>query len=251
MGGITPPHPTPPHPIPPHPTALNSTPPHPPHSYTSCRQEGIPIVFDEVFTAFWRLGERSAAEALGVTPDIACYAKLLTGGLLPLAATLATPAVFEAFQSDSKLHALLHGHSYSAHAVGCAAGAAALQLLSAPALNPNLCTPEVSGRCQRGGACEEPCGRLLPLWDEDRVVRLSCHPAVQRAMVLGTVVALELRADGTSGYASNAAQRVTAALRQAGVFARPLGNVVYLMVTPSTDRQQCAALLAQLEAALG
>ena len=56
------------------------------------------MIFDEVFTGCWRLGAPSAAALLGAAPDIACYAKLLTGGLLPLAATLATEAVFDAFK---------------------------------------------------------------------------------------------------------------------------------------------------------
>lgn len=56
------------------------------------------MIFDEVFTGLWRLGATGGAALLGVSPDIACYAKLLTGGMVPLSATLATDAVFDAFQ---------------------------------------------------------------------------------------------------------------------------------------------------------
>jgi dethiobiotin synthetase/adenosylmethionine--8-amino-7-oxononanoate aminotransferase len=55
-----------------------------------CKQRGIPVILDEVFAGIWRLGRETAAELLHCTPDIACYAKLLTGGMVPLAVTLAT-----------------------------------------------------------------------------------------------------------------------------------------------------------------
>ncbi|CAG8761897.1 13719_t:CDS:2, partial [Dentiscutata heterogama] len=80
---------------------------------------GLPIIFDEVFTGFWRLGQLSGAKALGVTPDIATYAKLLTGGLIPMAVTLTSSSIFSTFLGKSKLNSLLHGHSYTAHPIGC------------------------------------------------------------------------------------------------------------------------------------
>lgn len=76
------------------------------------------MIYDEVFTGFYRLGRLAAADVLGVHPDIACYAKLLTAGAAPLAVTLASGAVFDSFKGESKLQALLHGHSYTAYPVG-------------------------------------------------------------------------------------------------------------------------------------
>lgn len=268
------------------------------------RQRRIPVIYDEVFTGFWRLGSLSGAALLGAPPDIACYAKLLTGGLVPLAATLATREVFAAFEGapplagasccrccclglcqvprfdagllrklsllhagpprrspplpagDRKVQALLHGHSYTAHPVGCAAGVASLQLYRDPSLNPNWCTPGAPGRCQNqeeggGGGCQGPCGRMLPLWDEAAVAALSSHPGVAAVVPLGTVLAVQLQAEDGGGYASGAAAAVVARLRRRGVYGRPLGDVVYLMVTPMTERRQCDALLAKLAAALG
>jgi dethiobiotin synthetase/adenosylmethionine--8-amino-7-oxononanoate aminotransferase len=155
---------------------------------------------------------------------------------------------------DSKALALLHGHSYTAHPIGCSAGVAALQLYQDPSLNPNWCTPETANRCQREGQgfarCDVPCGKLLPLWSEAAIAELSGHPSVQGVMPLGTVLAVQLRAQDGVGYASNAAAVVVARLRQQGIFGRPLGDVVYLMVTPMTARAQCDALLAKLAGAL-
>lgn len=292
------------------------------------RERRIPVIYDEVFTGFWRLGATSGAQLLGASPDVACYAKLLTGGLVPLSATLATDAVFKAFEGgwqwrmpleagaeheggsrcacwldkamcrqrrqvyvsgpgcmplpstpgqrsqlrpspgqpwcagDSKMHALLHGHSYTAHPIGCAAGVAALQLFGDPQLNPNLCTPQQPGRCRKqarsgGGTssagacnCTSPCGSLLPLWDNTAVAALSAHPAVRGVVPLGTVLAVQLRADDSGGYASNAAAAVVRRLRSMGIYGRPLGDIVYVMVSPMTERAQCDALLAKLAAAL-
>ncbi len=67
----------------------------------------------------------------------------VAGGMLPLAVTLATEAVFDSFRGPGKLDALLHGHSYTAHPIGCAAAVAALDAYSDPAGNPNLCCPGV------------------------------------------------------------------------------------------------------------
>lgn len=67
------------------------------------RQHGMSVVYDEVFTGCWRLGVPTAGQLLGEAPDIACYAKLLTGGVAPLAVTLSTEAVFEAFKGPTKV----------------------------------------------------------------------------------------------------------------------------------------------------
>lgn len=84
-----------------------------------CKERRIPVIADEVFTGLWRLGQVSAMSMLGREPDIACFAKLLTGGTVPMSVTLASEDVFNAFDGDSKAEALLHGHSYTAHPIGC------------------------------------------------------------------------------------------------------------------------------------
>lgn len=62
-----------------------------------CRNRGIPVIYDEVFCGLWRLGVESTRELLGVDPDVSCYAKLLTGGLVPMSVTIASERVFESF----------------------------------------------------------------------------------------------------------------------------------------------------------
>ncbi|WZZ61223.1 hypothetical protein YC2023_061330 [Brassica napus] len=197
-----------------------------------CRNRKIPVIFDEVFTGFWRLGVETPAELLGCKPDIACYAKLMTGGMIPLAVTLATDALFDSFSGDPKLQALLHGHSYSAHAMGCATAAKAIEWFKDPETNHNI--------IPQGGILRE-------LWDEELVQQISCHSAVQRVVVIGTLFALELKVDASnSRYASSYAKSLLQMLREDGIFMRPLGNVVYLMCGPCTSPEICRELLSKL-----
>lgn len=197
-----------------------------------CRNKKIPIIFDEVFTGFWRLGVESAAELLGCQPDIACYAKLMSGGVIPLAATLATESVFDAFKGDSKLMALLHGHSYSAHAMGCTAATKAIQWFKDPMTNLNITTEGM---------------QLRELWDMKLVHEISAHPAVERVVALGTLVAVELHTESSdAGYESIIASSLVQKLRRDGIYMRPLGNVVYLMCGPCTSPEVCSGILEQL-----
>jgi dethiobiotin synthetase/adenosylmethionine--8-amino-7-oxononanoate aminotransferase len=213
----------------------------------AARARRIPIIADEVFTGLWRLGAVSGCALLGVAPDIACYAKLLTGGAVPLAATLASGAVFAAFQGGGIGRALLHGHSYSAHPAGCAAAAATAATVGDPDANPALCSPS-NGTCRAG--CRAACGRLVGLWDEGLLAALADHAGVARVAAIGTVLAVHLVA-GEAGYGSTAAAAVAARLKAhglgggggggvgaaaagGGVYARPLGDVVYLMLTPTS-----------------
>lgn len=202
-----------------------------------CQNNKIPVIFDEVFTGFWRLGVESAAELLHCSPDIACYAKLLTGGIIPLAVTVAKEDVFSAFMGESKLKALLHGHSYTAHAMGCAAARRSIRWFKNPKTNVNLTS---EGKC------------LKELWDAELVQKISSHPVVKRLVVLGTLFALELQAEGSNaGYASVYATSLLQSLREEdGIYMRPLGNVIYMMCGPCTSPRLCGQLLEKLKCRL-
>ncbi|KAL2653202.1 hypothetical protein R1flu_021330 [Riccia fluitans] len=201
---------------------------------SECRLRNIPVIFDEIFAGCWRFGVKSNTELLNCFPDIACYAKLLTGGTVPLAATIASEDVFDAFKGQSKLDALLHGHSYTAHAMGCATAVVALQHFSDPSKNSNLTTD----------------GRLQELWNPELVSAISSHPSVRRVISIGTVFACELE-DKNSGYASTSTKGLIQRLRADGIYTRPLGNVVYLMCGPLTSAASCTSLLQVLLRNLG
>eukprot|EP00181_Compsopogon_caeruleus_P006309 CAMPEP_0184684622 /NCGR_PEP_ID=MMETSP0312-20130426/16007_1 /TAXON_ID=31354 /ORGANISM="Compsopogon coeruleus, Strain SAG 36.94" /LENGTH=713 /DNA_ID=CAMNT_0027137971 /DNA_START=1 /DNA_END=2142 /DNA_ORIENTATION=- len=187
-----------------------------------CQEKGIPVIFDEVFSGCWRLGYQCARDVLGVCPTIGIYAKLLTSATIPLAVTLASEEVFEAFLTDSKREALLHGHSYTAHPVGCALANEALQCL------------------------EEACkGTGRRYWSEERARNLSRINNVRDVTCVGTILAVRLHNSGNLQVVPLVKQ-----LRDHGIFVRPLGNVVYLMCSPLTDEEICERLTNILEDAL-
>ncbi len=197
------------------------------------RSKHVPIIFDEVAAGLYRVGVASCREIIGANPDIAAYAKLLTGGLIPMSVTLASEDVFKTFLGDTKAEALLHGHSYTAHPVGCVSSIHALDTY-AELFESN----EIDYK--------------TAFFNQEEVSALSELDIVQEAMSLGTVVAVTIEPDESgSGYA--AAGRsipVVKYLLDNGVYARPLGNVVYIMVSPLTKPDECSRLCGILKDAL-
>jgi adenosylmethionine---8-amino-7-oxononanoate aminotransferase len=162
------------------------------------------LIFDEIFTGFGRTGTMFACEQAGVVPDIVTVGKALTGGTLPLAATIARRKVFDAFWSDDPKHALMHGPTFMANALACAAANASLDLFERePRLKQ---VRQISVALEQGLA---PCRGM---------------PGVKDVRVLGAIAVVELEQ-----IAELDATR--ARFLEEGVFVRPLGNAIYL--TPS------------------
>ena len=149
------------------------------------------MIFDEVFTGLYRLGRRTAASFLGVDADIAVNAKLLTGGLVPLCTTTASQAIFDAFSSSEKSDALLHGHSYTAHAVGCQVAVDSLRTMESMAQGSKSAHWEMY---QKNWGDEG----VWSMWSPDLVRDLSGVDSVEGIFALGTVLSISLR-DGQGG----------------------------------------------------
>jgi adenosylmethionine---8-amino-7-oxononanoate aminotransferase len=159
------------------------------------------LIFDEIFTGFGRTGTMFACEQASVTPDIITLSKALTGGTLPLAATVATRKVFDAFWSEDPRKALMHGPTYMANALACAAANASLDLFERePRLRQ---VADIAAALNIGLA---PCRDL---------------PRVRDVRVKGAVGVVELdRIDDLDGMRAHFVEQ--------GVFIRPIGNVIYL-----------------------
>ncbi len=173
-----------------------------------CRKAGILVIFDEVFTGFYRTGRCFAFEHARETPDLICLSKGITGGFLPLGATLATPALFEGFSSREMREAFLHGHSYTANPLACAAAVASWRILHEESTLKKI--------------------QAISLITEKRIQSLSQNPRVKRAVSLGTIGAIEL--DLKIDYFSAGKsiwKEVFNRARARGVLLRPLGNVLY------------------------
>ena len=150
---------------------------------------GLPVIFDEVFVGLHRLGMESTAPVLGAQPDISVNAKILTGGLVPLAVTLASDSVFRAFWGEGKEGALLHGHSYTAHPMGCEVAVETLKMIE------GLKGSE-GWRAAMGswGVGKEGKG-VWSFWDPGFVNAVSYVERVQEVMTLGCVLAIKMKDD--------------------------------------------------------
>ena len=157
---------------------------------------GLPVIFDEVFVGLYRLGLPTTHHLLGTTPDISVHAKILTGGLVPLAVTLASDSIYRAFLSDSKVDALLHGHSYTAYPVGCEVARETLEIVD------RLAKSEQWAAARERWNVPEPASErarqvgVWSFWDPNFVDALSKCDAVGEVMTLGTVLALKVAGDG-------------------------------------------------------
>ena len=186
-----------------------------------CHEFGCLLVCDEVATGFGRTGTMFAVEQTGICPDILCLAKGITGGYLPLAATLATERVFEAFAGKpSEYRALFHGHTYGGNPMGCAAAIA------------NLDVFRDENTLQRAANAATTLAALL----DEHIEPLACSGPVRR---VGLMVGFDLFRDSASGERfptdERRAHRATLLAREDGLVVRPLGDTMVLMPPLSMD----------------
>lgn len=173
-----------------------------------CTQYDVLLVADEVLTGFGRTGKMFACDLANVAPDIMCLSKGITGGFLAMGVTLCTDQVASAFRSENRLHTFYHGHSYTGNALACAAANASLQIFDdEPVFDRIAATARIHN---------------------DRLAQLSQLHQVGDTRQLGSIGALELRADDP-GYLSSLRPKLYNFFLDRGVLLRPLGNVVYVL----------------------
>jgi lysine--8-amino-7-oxononanoate aminotransferase len=193
-----------------------------------CREHDVLLLADEVATGFGRTGELFACEHEEVEPDIMTLGKGLTGGYLPVAATLVSDAIYDAFYGEfAELKALYHGHSFTGNQLGCAVALASLDLFEQDRL------------VERVRESSRLVARLL-----DPVADL---PAVGEVRQRGLMVGIELIADD---WRDRTGQRVCACARELGLLTRPLGDVVVFMPPLVSERDDLEAMVAILHDAI-
>jgi adenosylmethionine-8-amino-7-oxononanoate aminotransferase len=191
-----------------------------------CDEHGVLLICDEVATGFGRTGAMFACEREAVSPDLMCVGKGLTGGYLPLAATLTTERIYEGFLGrPEELRTFFHGHTFTGNPLGCAAGIATLR------------TFEREQTVQRSLAKIE----LLTQRLHERIAPL---PGVAEIRQCGLMVGIELRPGDALGT------RVTLAARRRGAVIRPLGDVIVLMPAPAMSSDEIDRLVAITAAAI-
>jgi adenosylmethionine-8-amino-7-oxononanoate aminotransferase len=201
----------------------------------ACRRHNALLILDEVATGFGRTGTLFACEREGVTPDLLCVAKGLTGGYLPLAATLATERIYEAFlgRYEDYRH-FFHGHTYTGNALGCAAALATLRLLQ-----EGRVVEAVNGKARILSEALEPVARHKNVGE----VR-------QRGLMCGVELVADRRTKERFAPADRVGHRICLSLRDRGIFLRPLGDVLVLMPPLSSSEEELRYLASSVRDAL-
>ena len=173
-----------------------------------CRDTGTLLIADEVMTGFGRTGTLFACEQAGIAPDILCLAKGLSGGSLPLAATLCGAEIFQAHYSTDRSRTFFHSSSFTANPIACAAARANLQVWREEPVRQRV--------------------KALAEWQEERLARFRDDQRFSNVRHLGTITALDLKVSDP-GYLANVALQLSRFFQDRGLLLRPLGNTIYLL----------------------
>ncbi len=199
-----------------------------------CDEHGVHLIADEIAVGFGRTGTLFACEQAGITPDLLCLSKGLTGGFLPLSAVLATQSLYEAFLDDSRERAFLHSHSYTGNPIACAAALATLERFARePVIDNN---------------------RRLAARMAELAAPMRQHPHIAEVRQTGMILAIELvdnRSTRTPFPASERrGQRAYRRGLEAGAILRPLGDTLYWMPPYCVAEPELAHLAAATDAAI-
>jgi adenosylmethionine-8-amino-7-oxononanoate aminotransferase len=190
-----------------------------------CKAHDVLFIADEVMTCFGRTGTLFACEQAGISPDILCAAKGLTGGSIPLAVTLCNAAIYDAHLSKDRARTFFHSSSYTANAIACAAAAANLEIWrTEPVIERVLALSQHQAECLKD---------------------LGTDARFSDARQLGTITAFEL-AGIQSGYLADVALTLRARLLERGVLLRPLGSTVYVMPPYCTTKSELQSVYSAI-----
>lgn len=171
-------------------------------------RHGALLIADEVMTGWGRTGTLFACEQARITPDILCMSKGLTGGALPLAATLSKREIFDAHRSTDRSRTFFHSSSYTANPIACAAASANVDIWRQEPVQARIAA--------------------LAETQSEKLARFRNDPRFSDVRQTGTITALDLATPST-GYLSDVGPRLRQLFRERGLLIRPLGNVIYLM----------------------
>ncbi|MBO9454790.1 adenosylmethionine--8-amino-7-oxononanoate transaminase [Paracoccus sp. R12_1] len=173
-----------------------------------CDRHDVLMIADEVMTGWGRTGRLWACDHAGIAPDILCTSKGLTGGVVPLAATLASDRIFQAHYSTDRRRTFYHSSSYTANPIACAAALAQVRLWQQSPMQARL--------------------ESLTAMQAARLARFAGDPRFHNLRQCGTIAAMDLQV-GDAGYLAETGPRMRAHFLENGVLLRPLGNTVYVL----------------------
>lgn len=200
-----------------------------------CRRYGVLLIADEVATAFGRTGAMFACDLEGVSPDLLVVGKGLTGGYLPVAATLATDEIYSAFYAEyEEQKTFFHGHSYTGNPLGCAVALASLQLLQERRVVESV-----------GAKAEGVARRLAPLADGRHVGDIR-----QQGLMIGIELVRDKGTKEPYGWEERIGVRTSLRARELGMLTRPLGNVIVFIPPLVSTEDELSEMTDILTAAI-
>ena len=175
---------------------------------TLAKEHNVLVIFDEVMTAWGRTGKLFAMNHCNVVPDIVCLSKGLTGGVLPLGLTVTNDKIYDAFLSEEKTKALLHGHSFTGNPLVCAAACASLDLFE-----------EKETWIKIDTICSQ---------NKEFLQKIKEHKSIKEIRICGTILAIEINTGEGNSYFSNIRDIAYKYFLNKGLLLRPLGNVIFI-----------------------
>ncbi len=194
-----------------------------------CRRYGVLFIADEVMTGWGRTGTRFACDQAGIVPDIVCLSKGLTSGSLPLAVTMATEDIYQAFYSTDRARTFFHSSSFTGNPLACAAANASLAIWD-----------------------EEPVTQRIAdihTWQVEALAHLAKRPDVENPRHTGTIMAFDIKVDDP-GYLSGIGPKLYRYFMSQGVLLRPLGQTLYMLPPYCLSREDLNDIVATLDRAL-
>jgi adenosylmethionine-8-amino-7-oxononanoate aminotransferase len=191
-------------------------------------KKGILCIADEIMTGFGRTGKWFAMDYLEEKPDIVCFSKGLTGGMMAMGLTLCSEELFRSFLSDDRRKTLFHSHSFTANPLACAAANASLDLMEKAETWTSIARIE-----QQHQAFAQT---------------LSGHPILKNVRIQGTIIAMEIAVGEENGYMHSIRDKAYGYFIEQGILMRPLGNTIYILAPYCIEDEDLAYIYEKIKA---
>ncbi len=190
-------------------------------------QQDILCIADEIMTGFARTGKWFAMDYLTHKPDIACFSKGLTGGMMAMGITTCSNKLFDSFLSEDRKKMLFHSHSFTANPMACAVSLASLDILEKPETWENVARIQVSHQT----------------WADSQ----ANHPVIHNLRVTGTILAFELVDGQENSYMHSIRDRAYQYFLKKGILLRPLGNTLYILPPYCISNEELGFIYSEIE----
>ncbi|MEY2636641.1 MAG: Adenosylmethionine--8-amino-7-oxononanoate transaminase [Bacteroidota bacterium] len=192
------------------------------------REKGILCIADEIMTGFGRTGKWFAMDYLAQKPDIVCFSKGLTGGMMAMGLTLCSEQLFQSFLSDDRRKMMFHSHSFTANPLACAAANASLDLMEKEETWESIARVETRHR--------------------EFAAKLADHSVLKNVRIHGTILAMEVETGEADGYLHSIRDDIYQYFLKEGILMRPLGNTIYILAPYCIEDEDLAYIYGKITA---